>query len=69
MINTELTQEKVQLNISAAFDSVNLINKPESSQEEIDLNLSHLRIMMTKEWFVTGLTKTQKTTINKLIIS
>jgi hypothetical protein len=67
----EQTPEQVQRSISAAFDSVNLINQlkaqpslTEEEQNRVNRNSEHLRIMLTKEWFSTGLTEQQKTDIN-----
>jgi hypothetical protein len=63
----ELTQEQIQQSINAAFDSVTLINNPESSADDISRNVEHLKIMMSKDWFVAGLTAAQKTTLTNLI--
>ena len=67
----EQTPEQIQRSISSAFDSVNLINQlkaqPSLTEEERDRanrNVEHLRIMLAKEWFSTGLTEQQKTDIN-----
>ena len=67
----EQTPEQVQRSISAAFDSVNLINQlkaqpslTEEEQDRLNRNVEHLRIMLAKEWFSTGLTEQQKTDIN-----
>jgi hypothetical protein len=67
MMNNNLTPEEIQLNISAALDSVDLINKTTSSQEDIELSISHLKIMMSKDWFENALTEEQKTNIIKII--
>lgn len=67
MIKNNLTTEEIQLNISAALDSVDLINKTTSSQEDIELSISHLKIMMSKDWFENALTEEQKTNIIKII--
>lgn len=68
----EITEEdQIQSSISAAFDSVNLINelktKPSLTEEEqsrLDRNKEHLIIMLGKDWFEAGLTEQQKTDIN-----
>ena len=67
----EQTPEQVQRYISVAFDSVNLINNlksqpslTEEDQDRLNRNVEHLRIMLSKEWFSTGLTEQQKTDIN-----
>jgi hypothetical protein len=63
----EMTQEQIAQSISAAFDSVALINLNEADAETIERNVEHLRIMMAKSWFLDALTKTQKTSINNAI--
>jgi len=68
----EITEEEqTQRSISAAFDSVNLINelktKPSLTEEEqsrLDRNKEHLIIMLGKDWFEAGLTEQQKNDIN-----
>ena len=67
----ETTEEQTQRSISAAFDSVNLINelktKPSLTEEEqsrLDRNKEHLVIMLGKDWFEAGLTEQQKNDIN-----
>jgi hypothetical protein len=67
----EITEEQTQRSISAAFDSVNLINelktKPSLTEEEqsrLDRNKEHLIIMLGKDWFEAGLTEQQKNDIN-----
>ncbi len=62
----EQTPEQVQRSISAAFDSVNLINQlkaqpslTEEEQDRVNRNVEHLRIMLAKEWFSEGLTEQQ----------
>jgi hypothetical protein len=62
-----LTQEQIAQSVSAAFDSVELINLAVEDAETIERNIEHLRIMMSKDWFVDALTKTQKTAITKII--
>ena len=71
----EQTPEQVQRSISAAFDSVNLINelktKPsltEEEQDRINRNVEHLRIMLGKDWFFSVLTEQQKTDINTCLV-
>jgi hypothetical protein len=67
------TPEEVAKSVLAAYDSVNLINElqaKESLTEEetatLNRNVEHIRIMMGKDWFVGGLTKTQKTNLSKI---
>jgi len=64
----------VPQSISAAFDSVNLINElnviSELSELQIKIksvNVSHLQLMMTKDWFVDALTEEQTNQINSVI--
>ena len=67
----ETTEEQTQRSISAAFDSVNLINElklktslTEEEQDRLDRNKEHLTIMLGKDWFEAGLTEQQKNDIN-----
>jgi len=60
--------------ISAAFDSVNLINElnviSELTEKQIkikSINVSHLQLMMSKDWFVDALTEEQTNKINSVI--
>jgi len=75
-----MTQEEIQNSISAAFDSVNLINGivngdqmvNESSQEKqdaIERNVGHLNIMLSKSWFADALTEQQEADINAAIVA
>lgn len=62
-----LTQEQIEKSISAAYDSVDLINEL-SSQESLDeeqmaiisRNKEHLVVMLAKDWFADALTEEQK---------
>lgn len=70
----ELTQEQIEQSISAAFDSVNLIEElnllETLTEEETDRktrNIQHLEIMMAKEWFSSNLTSEQTSQINAVI--
>lgn len=70
----ELTQEQIEKSISAAFDSVNLIEElnllETLTEEETDRktrNIQHLEIMMEKEWFSSNLTSEQTSQINSVI--
>lgn len=67
-------EEQVQRSISAAFDSVNLINElklqpslTEEEQDRLNRNVEHLRIMLEKEWFSEGLTEQQTIDINSCL--
>lgn len=69
-----LTQEEVQKHIAAAYDSVNSINALNgkeilTAEDEASLvrNIGHLKVMMNKDWFFTGLTTSQVNEINTLI--
>jgi hypothetical protein len=65
--------ENVESHISAAFDSVNLINDliiksiDEELKSTVDRNVKHLELMLTKDFFVEGLTPEQKTEIETSI--
>lgn len=70
----ELTEEQIAKSVSAAYDSVNLINelkaKTELTEDEnatIDRNVEHLRIMLAKEWFANALTAEQKAELEALV--
>lgn len=69
-----LTQEEIEKSVSAAFDSVNLINELNSKESlneseiaTVERNVEHLKIMMKKEWFEAALTEIQKNQINAII--
>ena len=71
----EQTPEQVQKSISAAFDSVNLINQlkaqpslTEEEQDRLNRNVEHLRIMLAKEWFSEGLTEQQRIDIDACLV-
>jgi hypothetical protein len=71
----EQTPEQVQRSISAAFDSVNLINQlkaqpslTEEEQDRVNRNVEHLRIMLAKEWFSEGLTEQQRIDIDACLV-
>jgi uncharacterized protein YbaP (TraB family) len=61
--------------ISAAFDSVNLINKliaetaDDKKKASVDRNVKHLELMLTKEFFKQALTTEQKAEIEACITS
>ena len=72
----ELTQDQIEKSISAAYDSVSLINglnsKEVLTEEEADSkdrNIEHIKIMLSKEWFANALTKDQKTELEVKIYS
>lgn len=69
-----ITPEQIQRSVSAAFDSVNLINelnqKENLTEEETSTlvrNVEHLKIMIAKEWFKNALTQQQKSEINTIL--
>lgn len=59
--------------ISAAFDSVALINKlvaetaDDKKKASVERNVKHLELMLTKEFFTTALTTEQRTEIEACI--
>ena len=67
------TPEEVAQSVSAAYDSVTIVNelngKLDITEEELatlDRNVEHIRIMMGKEWFVAGLTDKQITELQAI---
>ena len=61
------TSEQIAQSVSAAFDSVDLINRNEDDAATIERNVEHLRIMMGYEWFASALTAEQTEQINTII--
>jgi stress-induced morphogen len=67
------TPEQIQKNVSAAFDSVTLINKlvletvDDKKKTNVERNIQHLELMLTKEFFTEALTTQQKKQINDCI--
>jgi hypothetical protein len=67
------TPEQIQKHISAAFDSVNLINTEiakeatDNRKNNVKRNVQHLELMIAKDWFEAGCTTQQKTNINAAI--
>ena len=67
------TPEQVQQHISAAFDSVNLINDEitkevtDNRKDNVKRNVQHLELMVAKDWFAEGCTAQQVTDINACI--
>ena len=59
--------------ISAAFDSVTLINKlvvetaNDKNKANVERNVKHLELMLTKEFFADALTSSQKSEIETCI--
>ena len=67
------TPEQIQKDVSAAFDSVNLINKlvletiSDKKKSNVERNVKHLELMVTKEFFSSTLTEEQTTEITDCI--
>jgi NAD kinase len=66
-MENEMTQEQIAQSVSAAFDSVDLINRNEDDATTIERNVEHLRIMMAKEWFYNSLNEENKQLILSLL--
>jgi hypothetical protein len=70
----ELNTPNPQQSISAAFDSVNLINNTilktvsDDTKSTVTRNVQHLEIMLSKSWFLGALTQQQLTDINSCIV-
>ena len=69
----DITTEEVAKSVSAAYDSINLINElkaketlTEDESATLTRNEEHIRIMMGKEWFVGGLTDQQITELQAI---
>lgn len=68
-------QPNVEKAISAALDSVTLINKlvsetaDDKKKVNVERNVKHLQLMLTKEFFVEALTSEQKNNIETSISS
>ena len=71
-INRQPNPEKA---VSAAFDSVNLINRlvletaDDKKKANVDRNVKHLELMLTKEFFTEAVTAEQTTEIEACIAS
>jgi hypothetical protein len=61
--------------ISAAFDSVALINKliietiDDKKKANVERNVGHLKLMLKKEFFTTALTTEQRADIDACIVA
>ncbi len=79
-MNQEFTPstEQIQQHISAAFDSVGLIDRIVLGTEQIHMtllspskvteaNIAHLNIMLQKSWFADSLTVEQRNAIDSAI--
>jgi hypothetical protein len=69
----ETKTPNTEKSISAAFDSVNLINKlitetaDDKKKSTVERNVKHLELMLTKDFFINALTPIQKTEIETSI--
>jgi hypothetical protein len=68
------TPEQIQRGISAAMDSVTLINEriteipaTEKSKKIVKANVQHLELMLTQDWFEGGLDAAKRTSIDSAI--
>ena len=67
------TPEQIQRRVSAAYDSVNLINKlvletiDDNKRDTVDRNVKHLEVMLAKDFFAEALTAEQTTEIETCI--
>jgi hypothetical protein len=70
MATKERTLEQTAKQVSAAFDSVNLINRvvldpaTDKTKAMVDRNMKHLELMLTKDWFTDALTTEQRDAID-----
>lgn len=67
-METEYTSEEIQKFISGTYDCFDLVKELRSKEtltedevERLNVNIEHIKFIMSKEWFVVGLTKEQKT--------
>jgi hypothetical protein len=70
-----ITQETIDKSISAAYDSVKLIDElnllasmDTEQTNTLARNKEHLTIMLAKDWFINGCTETQITELTKASI-
>ena len=68
-----MTPDQIAKSVSAAFDSVNLINAlnllttlTDEETSTLNRNVTHLRIMMDKDWFAGALTEEQTSILDAL---
>lgn len=75
ILTSPLSAQRIAGSVSAAFDSVTLINANLSLPvtvelaKAVDRNVGHLNIMLGKDWFVSALTSDQSTQINTSLTS
>lgn len=60
------SDEDQEGSVSAAYNSVDVINTSEDD-EEVSRNVEHIRIMMGIEWFFKKLTAKQKKELKEII--
>tara|TARA_R110001599_G_scaffold54024_2_gene150423 strand:- start:204 stop:428 length:225 start_codon:yes stop_codon:yes gene_type:complete len=60
------SDEDQEGSVSAAYNSVDIINKSEDD-EEVSRNVEHIRIMMGIDWFFKKLTVKQKKELKEII--
>lgn len=72
-MNIELTTEEIKKLISSTLDSVKIIETlkaketlTEIEEQKLSLNIEHVKIMISHEWFTNELTKAQKTELSKI---
>jgi hypothetical protein len=70
MPTKERTPDQTAKQVSAAFDSVNLITRvvldpaTDKTKAMVDRNMKHLELMLTKDWFTDALTTEQRDAID-----
>ena len=60
----EMTEEDIQASVSAAFDSVTVIEDASSDADTIARNKEHLTIMLAKDWFSEAISEEQEGLLN-----
>ena len=60
----EMTEEDIQASVSAAFDSVTVIEDSSSDADTIARNKEHLTIMLAKDWFSEAISEDQEGLLN-----
>ena len=72
-METEYTSEEIQKFISGTYDCFNLVKElkvketlTENEVERLNVNTEHIKFIMSKEWFIAGLTKEQKTELETI---
>ena len=60
----EMTEEDIKASVSAAFDSVTVIEDASSDADTIARNKEHLTIMLAKDWFSEAISEEQQGLLN-----